>query len=94
MGGGAYYEKSAKSQELYSSQAPFVAASQGVEKVTLLLNSFPVKANVFTHFPMRTNSFPVKVEASPLSEFEDLGAGASASVTTGGASPGLPLTED
>ena len=54
--GGAYYGKSAKSQELYSSQAPFVAASRGVEKVTLLLNSFPVK-----------------VEASPLSKFDDLG---------------------
>ncbi|KAF8330557.1 uncharacterized protein EI90DRAFT_3124211 [Cantharellus anzutake] len=42
--GGANYGKSAKSRKLYSSQLPFVAASQEVEKVTLLLNSFPVKA--------------------------------------------------
>ncbi|KAF8314616.1 uncharacterized protein EI90DRAFT_3135811 [Cantharellus anzutake] len=42
--GGANYGKSAKSRKLYSSRLPFVAASQEVEKVTLLLNSFPVKA--------------------------------------------------
>ncbi|KAF8322789.1 uncharacterized protein EI90DRAFT_3020052 [Cantharellus anzutake] len=42
--GGAIYGKLAKSQKLYSSWLPFVAASQEVEKVTLLLNSFPVKA--------------------------------------------------
>ncbi|KAF8311225.1 uncharacterized protein EI90DRAFT_3295482 [Cantharellus anzutake] len=44
-GGGANYGKSAKSRKLYSSWLPFVAVSQEVEKVTLLLNSFPVKAS-------------------------------------------------
>ncbi|KAF8320178.1 uncharacterized protein EI90DRAFT_3020589 [Cantharellus anzutake] len=53
----------------------FVAASQGVEKVTLLLNSFPVKASVITYFLMCSNSFPVKPRASPLSNFEELVAG-------------------
>ncbi|KAF8332860.1 uncharacterized protein EI90DRAFT_3122639 [Cantharellus anzutake] len=51
------------------------AASQGVEKVTLLLNSFPVKASVITYFLMHSNSFPVKPRASPLSDFEELVAG-------------------
>ena len=74
--GSAYYGESAKGQELYSSQAPLIATSQEVEKVTLLLNSFPAKA-----------------EASPLSEFEDLGVGTSAPVTTGGCSPRLLLSE-
>src|SRR6266446_353297 len=79
--GSAYYGKSARSQELYSSQAPLVAASQGVEKVTLLLNSFPVKASVSTHFLMHNNSFPVKPRASPLSDFEELATGVDSPVS-------------
>ena len=92
--GGASYGKSAKSRELYSFQAPFVAASRGVEKVTLLLNSFPVKASVTTYFLMHDNSFPVKVGASPLSEFEDLGLGLDTPVAGREISLGLHRSKD
>jgi hypothetical protein len=91
--GTAYYGKSAKSRELYSSQAPLVAASQGVEKVTLLLNSFPVKASVSTNFLMHNNSFPVKARASPLSDFEELVTGVDSPVSLPGLLIGSPPDE-
>ncbi|KAF8310610.1 uncharacterized protein EI90DRAFT_3024242 [Cantharellus anzutake] len=49
--------------------------------------SFPVKASVLTRFSMNTSSFPVKAEASPLSDFEELAAGESTPAST----PGLAL---
>ena len=73
---GTQYGNSGKSQQLHSSQAPFVAASWGVEKVTLLLNSFPVKPR-----------------ASPLSDFEELVAGADSPVPLPGPLIEFPLDE-